>query len=60
MKIMILGADGYMGWPTSIDLALRKHELCLIDNYTKRKLMSEYKRKVLTKSNKLEKNTISS
>ena len=46
---MILGADGYMGWPTSIDLALRKHKLCLVDNYTKRKLMSQYKRNVLVK-----------
>ena len=55
MKIMILGADGYMGWPTSIDLALRKHKLCLVDNYTKRKLMSQYKRNVLVKSLKLDK-----
>ena len=55
MKIMILGADGYMGWPTSIHLALRKHKLCLIDNYTKRKLMGKYKRKVLIKSYKLDK-----
>ena len=29
MKILILGADGYLGWPTSVDLALDKHELLL-------------------------------
>ena len=36
MKIMILGADGYLGWPTSVDLASQNHDLLLIDNFTKR------------------------
>jgi UDP-sulfoquinovose synthase len=42
MKIMILGADGYLGWPTSVDLSMRNHELLLVDNYTKRKLIKKY------------------
>ena len=37
MKIMILGADGYLGWPTSVDFALKGHRLMLVDNYIKKK-----------------------
>ena len=55
MKIMILGADGYMGWPTSIDLASKGHTICMVDNYIKRKLMTQYKRKALVNSPKLDK-----
>ena len=36
MRIMILGAYGYLGWPTSVDLAFKDHELMLVDNYVKR------------------------
>ena len=41
MKIIILGADGYLGWPMSVDLALDKHNLMLVDNYVKRSLMKK-------------------
>ena len=44
MKIMILGADGYLGWPTSVDLASKNHTLLLIDNFTKKKLLDKYNR----------------
>ena len=54
MKILILGADGYLGWPTSVDLALDKHELLLIDNYAKRSIMSENNRAPLILNNKIE------
>ncbi len=47
MRIMILGADGYLGWPTSVELALKNHNLLLIDNFIKRKLIKKYNRKVL-------------
>jgi UDP-sulfoquinovose synthase len=39
MKIMILGADGYLGWPTAVDLAFKKHKLMLVDSYIKRRIM---------------------
>ncbi len=52
---MILGADGYMGWPTSIDLATKGHNICMVDNYIKRKLMTKYNRKALINSPKLDK-----
>lgn len=54
MKILILGADGYLGWPTSVDLALDKHELLLIDNYAKRSIMSENNRAPLILNKKIE------
>jgi len=47
MKVMILGADGYLGWPTSVDLSMRNHELLLVDNYTKRELIKKYKKSPL-------------
>ena len=47
IKIMILGADGYLGLPLSVDLALKGFNLTLIDNYVKRKLSSKYLRKPL-------------
>ena len=50
MKIMILGADGYLGWPTSLDLAFKKHKLLLVDNYIKRRTMSKMNREPLVKS----------
>ena len=42
MKIMILGADGYLGWPMSANLSLTKHKLVMIDNYVKRSLFKKY------------------
>ena len=50
MKIMILGADGYLGWPTAVDLAFKKHKLMLVDSYIKRKIMTKMNREPLVKS----------
>ena len=47
MKIMILGADGYLGWPTSVDLSSKNHKLLLIDNFMKKNLLKEYNRQPL-------------
>lgn len=38
MKILILGADGYLGWPTAMDFAARGHEVIAVDNYLRRDL----------------------
>jgi len=42
MKILILGADGYLGWPTSIHFANTGHEVFAVDNLSKRKIELEY------------------
>jgi UDP-sulfoquinovose synthase len=36
MRILVLGADGYLGWPTCMHFANRGHEVCAVDNYYRR------------------------
>ncbi|CAM8624762.1 WcaG Nucleoside-diphosphate-sugar epimerases [Burkholderiales bacterium] len=36
MRIMILGGDGYLGWPTAMYLSSKGHEVCVVDNMIKR------------------------
>lgn len=36
MRILILGGDGYLGWPTAMKLSARGHQVCVIDNYLRR------------------------
>ena len=38
MRILVLGADGYLGWPTAMHLSARGHEVTVVDNYLKRQL----------------------
>ena len=37
MKILVLGGDGYLGWPISCALAAKGHEVTIMDNLAKRK-----------------------
>jgi|SRR5687768_821815 len=41
MRILILGGDGYLGWPTAMRLAARGHDVMVIDNYLRRTLARE-------------------
>jgi len=36
MRILILGGDGYLGWPTAMYLSNAGHEVTVIDNFAKR------------------------
>lgn len=36
MKIIVLGADGYLGWPTCMYFSSRGHDVIGIDNYFRR------------------------
>ena len=36
MRVLILGGDGYLGWPTAMSFAAKGHEVCVIDNYLRR------------------------
>jgi len=38
MKIIIIGADGYLGWPTAMMLSKKGHEVCVTDNFSKRRI----------------------
>ena len=37
MKILILGGDGYLGWPTAMHLSHRGHTIAVLDNFAKRR-----------------------
>ncbi|WP_024330049.1 NAD-dependent epimerase/dehydratase family protein [Thioalkalivibrio sp. ALR17-21] len=36
MHILILGGDGYLGWPTAMHFSARGHEVTVVDNYLRR------------------------
>jgi len=38
MRVLILGGDGYLGWPTAMRLAARGHAVHAVDNYLRRTL----------------------
>lgn len=37
MRILILGGDGYLGWPTAMYLSRRGHAVGVLDNFAKRR-----------------------
>ena len=37
MRILILGGDGYLGWPTAMYLSKKGHQVGVIDNFAKRR-----------------------
>ena len=41
MRILILGGDGYLGWPTAMYFSKRGHEVAVIDNNTRRTMHVE-------------------
>lgn len=38
MNILIMGGDGYLGWPTAMSFAARGHNVIAVDNYLRRTL----------------------
>jgi UDP-sulfoquinovose synthase len=43
MRILVLGGDGYLGWPTAMHLSAHGHEIAVADNYLRRRLCREEK-----------------
>ncbi len=41
MKAIILGADGYIGWPMAMKMANEYGEVAVVDNYVTRKLVAD-------------------
>ena len=41
MRVLILGGDGYLGWPTAMRLAARGDDVMVVDNYLHRRLARE-------------------
>lgn len=48
MKIIVLGGDGFCGWPTSLKLASAGHEVVVVDNLSRRKIDVELNSNSLT------------
>ena len=38
MKVIVLGGDGFCGWPCAVNLAEQNHEVIIIDNLSRRKI----------------------
>ncbi len=41
MRLLILGGDGYLGWPTAMHFAARGYEVMAVDNYLRRTMAIE-------------------
>ncbi len=37
MRVLILGGDGYLGWPTALRFSARGHEVTVLDNFIRRR-----------------------
>ncbi len=37
MRVLILGGDGYLGWPTALRFSARGHEVAVLDNFSRRR-----------------------
>jgi UDP-sulfoquinovose synthase len=48
MKILVLGGDGYCGWPTSLHLSEAGHEVVIVDNCIRRTIDHELGAQSLT------------
>ena len=42
MRILVLGGDGYLGWPTAMYLSARGHEVSVVDNGSRRRWHHEH------------------
>jgi UDP-sulfoquinovose synthase len=38
MRVIVLGGDGYLGWPTALHFAERGHDVIVLDNYLRREI----------------------
>ncbi len=42
MRVLILGGDGYLGWPTAMNLSRAGHEIAVVDNFSRRAMSIEH------------------
>ena len=48
MRILILGGDGYLGWPTAMRFSAAGHEVSVVDNFSRRRWHTEHSTDSLT------------
>ncbi|CAN5493818.1 NAD-dependent epimerase/dehydratase family protein [soil metagenome] len=54
MRILILGGDGYLGWPTAMRFSDRGHDVSIVDNFSRRRWHTENSTDSLTPIRPLE------
>jgi UDP-sulfoquinovose synthase len=48
MRVLILGGDGYLGWPTALRFSDRGHEVAVVDNFSRRRWHDQQSTESLT------------
>lgn len=48
MKVLILGGDGFCGWPTALHLSAEGHDIAIVDNLSRRNIDNELEANSLT------------
>ena len=48
MKVLVLGGDGFCGWPTALHLSKIGHDVIIVDNLSRRKIDLELEVESLT------------
>ena len=48
MKILVLGGDGFCGWPTALHLSQAGHDITIVDNLSRRNIDNELESYSLT------------
>jgi UDP-sulfoquinovose synthase len=41
VRVLVLGGDGYLGWPTAMHLSSEGHEVAVVDNFLRRYMLIE-------------------
>ncbi|MGH2984446.1 MAG: NAD-dependent epimerase/dehydratase family protein [Solirubrobacterales bacterium] len=54
MRVLILGGDGYLGWPTAMRFSARGHEVSVVDNFSRRRWHEQHGTNSLTPIRTLE------
>jgi UDP-sulfoquinovose synthase len=54
MRVLILGGDGYLGWPTAMRFSARGHDVTVVDNFSRRRWHQEHGTDSLTPIRSLE------
>ncbi len=48
MKVLVLGGDGFCGWPTALHLSARGCDVTIVDNLSRRNIDNELEVRSLT------------
>jgi UDP-sulfoquinovose synthase len=48
VRVLILGGDGFCGWPTALHLSKREHKVFIVDNFARRNADTELEASSLT------------